>query len=108
MKENKIKKAAELLLKGSKMLNIACPVCDNPIYEMKDHTMYCVNCEKNVVKENNLEETQKNYAEHSIHTKNDPIQMKIEQLGISLLNEVDYDKIVEIAELIAKLKKINS
>ena len=45
-----IAKASELLLQGAIMLSIACPVCRDPIYQLKDESMFCVKCDKPVVR----------------------------------------------------------
>ncbi|MCG3215273.1 MAG: hypothetical protein KAS63_01015 [Candidatus Heimdallarchaeota archaeon] len=43
-----IKAGADLLLKGWKMLNKACPECVEPLYE-KEGKVVCVKCKKNYV-----------------------------------------------------------
>ncbi len=44
-KDNHIKKGAEILLKGGKMLDKACPNCSLPLYQYKNSVM-CVQCEQ--------------------------------------------------------------
>ena len=46
--EVSIKAGADLLLKGWKMLNKACPVCVEPLYE-KDRKVVCVKCKKEYI-----------------------------------------------------------
>ena len=47
------KKMAELLRSGHTMLNLACPVCNNPLFRNKDNEILCPICNKRVlVKEN--------------------------------------------------------
>ncbi|MFX0003047.1 MAG: Sjogren's syndrome/scleroderma autoantigen 1 family protein [Promethearchaeota archaeon] len=48
MDEN-IKKMADLLRSGSTMLNIACPVCNNPIFRNKDENTFCPTCNRKVL-----------------------------------------------------------
>ena len=55
MKDDPIKKAADLLLKGERMLEISCPVCNDPIYQLKDKSMFCVTCDKKVVREEDMD-----------------------------------------------------
>ena len=46
--EISIKAGADLLLKGWKMLNKACPVCVEPLYE-KEGKVVCVKCKKEYI-----------------------------------------------------------
>ena len=46
--EMSIKAGADLLLKGWKMLNKACPVCVEPLYE-KEGKVVCVKCKKEYI-----------------------------------------------------------
>jgi len=44
-----ISKMADLLRMGYTMLNIACPVCNNPIFRSKVGEKFCPSCNRNVV-----------------------------------------------------------
>ena len=46
--EISIKAGADLLFKGWKMLNKACPVCVEPIYE-KEGKVVCVKCKQEYI-----------------------------------------------------------
>jgi len=41
-------KMAELLRSGNTMLNLACPVCNNPLFRNKDNEIFCPICNKKV------------------------------------------------------------
>ncbi|MHA2092213.1 MAG: Sjogren's syndrome/scleroderma autoantigen 1 family protein [Candidatus Kariarchaeaceae archaeon] len=97
-----IAKAAELLLQGSIMLNIACPVCREPIYQLKDKSMYCVKCDKPVVRQ--VENEKK--VDQTLSTQIDPIAQKIAQLSRQLERETDQEKIVQLADTIRKLQQL--
>jgi uncharacterized Zn finger protein (UPF0148 family) len=45
---------ADLLRSGSTMLNMACPICNNPIFRNKDGNIFCPTCNRSVriVKDN--------------------------------------------------------
>ena len=63
------------------MLNLACPECDNPIYELKDGSMECANCEKKVFYEKDVDfDKSKIQDDANITLKN-----KIEKLMSCLL-----------------------
>ncbi len=40
---------ADLLRSGNTMLNMACPVCNNPIFRNKDGDNFCPTCNRNVL-----------------------------------------------------------
>ena len=97
-----IAKAAELLLQGAIMLSTACPVCRDPIYKLKDESMYCVKCDKPVVRQ--VEHETKTGQTQS--TQVDPITQKITQLSRQLELETDHEKIVQLADTIKKLQQM--
>ena len=47
------KKMAELLRSGHTMLNLACPVCNNPLFRNKDNEILCPICNKRVLVKKN-------------------------------------------------------
>ena len=49
LKEKDFKKMAELLRKGSTMLNKACPTCNSPLFKFKDEDIFCPICNKKVL-----------------------------------------------------------
>jgi len=40
---------ADLLRKGYTMLNLACPICKNPIFKSRSGDMFCPKCDKPVI-----------------------------------------------------------
>ena len=100
--KDKFKVAADLLLKGAKMLNIACPVCNDPIFKLLDGSMFCSNCDKKVVYE--ADETKMDMIIDQ--PEMNPIQRKIDKLAVELDNEKEPGKIIQLAELINQLQKL--
>jgi len=47
--EKKLKRMADLLRSGARMLPQFCPVCGSPLFEMPSGEVWCANCEKKVV-----------------------------------------------------------
>lgn len=43
------KKMADLLRKGHKMLNLSCPICNNPIFQNKDGVSFCAICNREII-----------------------------------------------------------
>lgn len=44
-----IKNMAELLRSGNTMLNMACPVCNNPIFRKREGDTFCPTCNRSVL-----------------------------------------------------------
>jgi len=60
--KDSIKEMANLLRLGHTMLNIACPICNNPIFRDNKGEMFCPACKRKVIYEKeteNLNNTQK-------------------------------------------------
>jgi UPF0148 protein len=43
-----MREMAEMLHKGAKMLNISCPECGNPLFQMKNSEVICPRCKREV------------------------------------------------------------
>jgi len=56
MENNHIKKMAQLLHNGATMLDKNCPQCETILFRLKDNTIICPKCEKQVVIVKNKEE----------------------------------------------------
>ncbi|MFX1321251.1 MAG: Sjogren's syndrome/scleroderma autoantigen 1 family protein [Promethearchaeota archaeon] len=46
--QNNISKMADLLRSGHKMLNMACPICNNPIFQRRNGETFCPTCNREV------------------------------------------------------------
>jgi UPF0148 protein len=52
MSDNEVtKRMGQLLRKGAALLNTACPKCNTPLLRLKDGSMYCAKCDKQVVEQ---------------------------------------------------------
>jgi uncharacterized Zn finger protein (UPF0148 family) len=131
-KDDSVKAGADLLLKGWKMLNKACPTCFEPLYE-REGKVVCVNCKKDYVlvdstskipskmqAKTNLE-TQQSDSLDSFDFSNLPPTLvdtakimleKINKLNAELNEATDPKKIEElsgaISSLVKSLKSLNS
>ncbi len=104
---NSLEKGAEILLKGGTMLQIACPVCKDPVYKLKEGSMFCVTCDRVVIYENHIDSNKNRVQDKRISVSGiNPIQKKIEQLSIQLENETDHSKIIQLAQTIRKLQQL--
>lgn len=62
--DDSVKAGADLLLKGWKMLNKACPTCFQPLYERQGKVV-CVNCKKDFVLVDSTSEIPSNRKDHT-------------------------------------------
>lgn len=106
MEDDSIKKGADLLVKHKgTMTDIPCPICHDPIFRLKDNSMICVNCDKKVIWEKDVDNSSPE-SDNKTGKLQSVISKKISQLESQLLEETNHDKILEIAELINKLEKL--
>lgn len=93
------KKMANLLKSGYKMLNLSCPVCNNPIFKKKDGEMFCPICDRPVILDNKLlNEPLKLDKKHK--NENDDIDRKFDNNTLISLKKIISLKIDEISEII--------
>ncbi|MFX0000684.1 MAG: Sjogren's syndrome/scleroderma autoantigen 1 family protein [Candidatus Hodarchaeota archaeon] len=98
-----IKKMADLLRSGSTMLNMACPVCNNPIFRNRDGNTFCPTCNRKVLIVN--DKNHQNNRNKISYNKKQEIDNQDKQIEIlNLLKDVLFEKIEIITN---KLKKEN-
>ncbi len=77
------KKMADLLKTGHKMLNLSCPVCNNPIFQNKDGVSFCAICNREVIMADNL--LDRNIEEKEIILNKNTKQINIPSVLITVL-----------------------
>lgn len=93
------KKMAELLRTGYKMLNLSCPVCNNPIFKKKDGEMFCPICNRPVIfNDTSLNETIKSVK--GLKDENKAVDHVLDDKTLINLKKNIYIKIHEISEII--------
>ncbi len=109
---------ADLLRMGYTMLNIACPVCNNPIFQNKSGDKFCSSCDRKVVVVN--DKTAQSYQNKNISSKNnliiktnlreavynsleDVISKKIQWIIEKLYGETDIELVGSYIDLISNL-----
>jgi len=130
LKEKDFKKMAELLRKGSTMLNKACPVCNSPLFKFKNEDVFCPICNKKVVivkgeggmvkKNNDISVENLKYTKEPVLSNYSEVTKKLENILINKLKWLlkkleDEDKIknlesysitlLNFLNLIEKLRK---
>jgi len=92
------KKMADLLRTGHKMLNLSCPICNNPIFQNKEGVSFCVICNREVIMADSVSD--KNFEEKETILNKNTKQVNIPSVLITVLT----DKLNWITQ---KLKKEN-
>jgi uncharacterized Zn finger protein (UPF0148 family) len=79
------KKMADLLRTGHKMLNLSCPICNNPVFQNKDGVSFCAICNREVIMADSVLE-KKIEEKETILNKNTK-QVNIPHVLITVLND---------------------
>ncbi len=95
------KKMADLLRSGYTMLNLACPVCNNPLFRNKNKEIFCPICNKKVLIKKN-----ENLPVHSIKIKKDVNKDKV-NINLYSLKEIIEEKINWIAQKLKNENQVN-
>lgn len=93
------KKMASLLRSGHKMLNLSCPVCNNPIFKKKNGEMFCPICDRPVILNDKLlNESIK--SDKKSKNENIDLGRVIDNVTLFDLKKIISLKIQEISEII--------
>ncbi len=102
---------ADFLRQGAKMLNLNCPECNNPLFQLKSSEIFCPSCQKSVVLEKQAE---KNKIVETAETENvkktpslaEKLRVKLLELSDKLTNEIDIHVIKDILKSIRLILRI--
>ena len=93
------KKMANLLRSGHKMLNLSCPVCNNPIFKKKNGEMFCPICDRPVILNDKLlNESIK--SDKKLKNENNDLGRVFDNKTFINLKKIISLKIQEISEII--------
>jgi len=101
-KDDVVRRMSEVLKAGGKMLSQTCPVCGNPLFEIKGE-MRCVVCDKPVVVIRDQVESGKALLPIVLTSLEGVVVEKIDELTGRLAGTVDLDEIEETARAIDSL-----
>ena len=91
---------ADLLRSGHTMLNIACPVCNNPVFRNKDGDKFCPSCNREVVVIN--DQITHNFEKREIASENN--RNSEDTLDSDVLNSFSEVILKKMQWIIEKLK----
>jgi uncharacterized Zn finger protein (UPF0148 family) len=97
-----VKRMSEALKAGGKMLAETCPVCGNPLFEIKGE-MRCVSCDKPVVVVRDQTESGRALLPAVLSSIENIIIEKLDELSTRLASAVEVKEIEEIAEALDSL-----
>ena len=100
---------AGLLRSGYTMLNLACPVCNNPLFRNKDNDIFCPICNKKVIikKEDTVINNLKDINKSKHGAQNSTIINKQINYDLDFLKEILEKKINLISQKLENETQIN-
>ena len=101
-REDVVKRLADALRSGAKMLPEACPVCGNPLFDVKGD-IRCVACDKPVVMVKDESESGRALYPFILNTLEDVVVSKIDELTARLSRAIELEEIEVISKAIDAL-----
>ncbi|MCD6459008.1 MAG: hypothetical protein B6U95_00740 [Thermofilum sp. ex4484_82] len=91
--ETLVKKMAELLKSGATMLDKTCPVCNTPLFRLKNDDVVCPKCNSRVYIVSSEEEESRVFSSLAISNLEKTIATKINDLDNRLQRTSDLDEL---------------
>ncbi len=106
-----IKRMADFLRQGAKMLNINCPECNNPLFQLKNSEIFCPSCQKSVLLEKPAKKNDLSATSAAENMKKKPalaekLRAKLLELSDKLTNEPDIHVVKDILKSMRLIMKI--
>ncbi len=106
-----IKRMADFLRLGAKMLNINCPECNNPLFQLENSEFFCPSCQKRIVLEKRAEKDKLPAPSDAENMKKAPalakkMRAKLLELSDKLTNETNIQVVKDILKSIWLILKI--
>jgi uncharacterized Zn finger protein (UPF0148 family) len=98
---------ANMLRSGHKMLNLSCPVCNNPIFKKKNGEMFCPICDRPVIIDDKLLDEPFKLNKKYLN-ENDDSNRKRDDSNLISLKKILSLKIQEISEIIKNESQITN
>ncbi|MEE9379500.1 MAG: Sjogren's syndrome/scleroderma autoantigen 1 family protein [Candidatus Lokiarchaeia archaeon] len=91
---------ADLLRSGNKMLNMACPVCNNPLFRNIEEITFCPTCNRKIIIVDDKTNQDDRIKEDEINSKKSREEGHLNRHNelLTLLENVLYEKIEMIAK----------
>lgn len=105
-----IKKMADLLRSGNTMLNMACPVCNNPVFRNKGGVLFCPVCNKKILVVKNIpDQNSRRVLKENIISNEEQEEKKYSQYNktLDMLKNVLFEKISWITQELKSVTQIH-
>jgi UPF0148 protein len=102
-KAKRMRRMAELLKSGAKMLDLTCPQCGTPLFQLSSGEIYCANCDKRVIV---LKEGEREGAVVKPllwEDLEDTLLVKLKELNTRMRREEDADELQRLVRLVFSL-----
>ncbi len=101
--EQDIKRMANLLKQGATLIELACPVCASPLFKLRDDTIWCAKCEKQVIVVREGETPPDTSAQTALESVEETILSKTKELQKNMQQEHDPKNLQEMGQALADL-----
>jgi len=99
-----MKRMADALRSGAKMLSEQCPICKSPLFEINGQ-LWCLKCNKRVIKVRGDEEIGEALTTYTLSQTHEILAAKIEEITVQLSRAVEVEEIRKMAETLSILLK---
>lgn len=97
-----VKKMAELLRQGAKMLAQPCPQCGSPLLEVGDD-VYCAACDRRIVVVSSDEEVESQAVKVLLPELQETLLAKLQTLNEAIENENNIEELTKLVNLMVLL-----
>ncbi|MEM1655481.1 MAG: Sjogren's syndrome/scleroderma autoantigen 1 family protein [Nitrososphaerota archaeon] len=99
-----MRRMADALRSGAKMLADQCPVCNSPLFEIKGQ-IWCLKCNKRVIRVSSEEEVEEAFTGITLNELLKTLTTKMEEVNIALKRVADPREIKDLTETLISLLK---
>jgi uncharacterized Zn finger protein (UPF0148 family) len=101
---------ADLLRQGSTLTNLACPACASPLFRLKDGTLWCAKCEKEVILLKEGEKATKITSSMALERLEATLLAKVQDVQNKMQQTENIDELQKLgaalSELLENLEKV--
>jgi UPF0148 protein len=102
-KAKRMRRMAELLKSGAKMLDLTCPQCGTPLFQLPSGEIYCANCDKRVIVLREGEREGAVVKPLLWEELEDTLLMKLKEMNARMRTEEDADELQRLVRLVFSL-----
>ncbi len=99
-----MRRMADALRSGAKMLADVCPVCNSPLFEIKGQ-IWCLKCDKRVIRVSSEEEIEETFTGITLNELVKTLTTKIEEVNIALKRAADPKEVKDLTKTLIGLLK---